>query len=129
MHRTRTLALALFALVAGATAVTAQHADHDMALFDGTWELTFETQMGDAVWMVELEVADDAITGVAVTEVGNMAIEGQQDGEAIEFTLFLDAPDHAVEFYFSGTVDGDTAAGAVTIMSQAFAWTGTRTGD
>jgi hypothetical protein len=125
MRRTRSLTLALVALAATVPALHAQHTEH--ATFDGTWLLTFETQMGAAEWTVELVVEEHAITGVAVTEIGNMPIEGTQDGNEVEFILFLNAPDHAVEFMFSGTLDGDTAEGSVTIIDETFGWTGKRT--
>lgn len=126
MRRTRSLSLALFALVATVPAAQAQHADHDMAMFDGTWELTFETQMGAAEWTVQLDVTDHVITGVASTQVGDMPIEGTQEGNALEFILFLNAPDHAVEFEFSGTLEGDSAEGSVLIVDQTFGWSGAR---
>ncbi|MDX1393299.1 MAG: hypothetical protein R3195_02865 [Gemmatimonadota bacterium] len=127
-HRTRTrrsLAIALLALALGAPAVYAQHTDH-VAAFDGPWMITFDHQMGGAEWRIDLTLADHAIEGFAVTELGSMPIEGRQDGAALEFILFFNAPDHSVEFFFTGTLEGDTAEGAVTIADEEFGWTAIR---
>ena len=128
-HRTitqRSLATLLLGLALGATAVEAQHTEHAADAFEGPWMITFDHQMGGAEWRIELTAEDHAIEGFAVTELGNMPIEGTQDGAALEFILFFNAPDHSVEFFFTGTLDGDSAEGAVTIADEEFGWTAIR---
>ena len=124
MARSR-IALAGLAMLVFASGARAQHVEH-VATFDGIWEMTFASQMGEVEMTFHLEQDTHAITGIAVSEMGESAVEGIQDGDELTFTLFVVQPDHEVVLDFTGTIHGDTAEGAVSIMGEMFEWSAKR---
>ncbi|MDH3735126.1 MAG: hypothetical protein OEU54_16475 [Gemmatimonadota bacterium] len=115
---------AALVLTLGASGVNAQHVDTPM--FDGAWEVTLNSQMGEMTMAFELESDGQAISGVAVSPAGEAVVEGAQDGHDLAFTMFIDQPDHQVELEFTGIMDGDTAEGSVHIMGETFDWSAKR---
>ncbi|MCG8470092.1 MAG: hypothetical protein MJB57_18100 [Gemmatimonadetes bacterium] len=79
--------------------------------------------MGEMTWVLSIEEQDGAISGKAETDMGAVALEGVQMGDEVDFLIAVDAPDHAVDLIFNGTLAGDQAEGAVDIMGEFFAWT------
>lgn len=96
------------------------------AALDGAWQVSFDSHMGQLEWDLELVVEEGRISGVADTPVGPASVEGTQQDDELEFTLFVEAPDHAVEMRFTGTIEGDEASGFVEIMGEQFAWSAVR---
>jgi hypothetical protein len=125
MNRIRTAGVALVATIALTTGVQAQHIDQ-AGLFEGAWEVTFSSQMGPMTMTFHLEQDMHAINGVASSQMGESVVEGVQEGEDVTFTMFVVQPDHEVNLDFTGTVHGDTAEGAVSIMGEAYEWTAKR---
>lgn len=125
MNRVRTAGVALVAMLAFATGLQAQHTEQT-GLFEGAWEVTFSSQMGSMTVTFHLEQDMHAITGIASSEMGESAIEGVQEGEDVTFTMFVVQPDHEVNLDFTGTVHGDTAEGAVSIMGETYEWSAKR---
>lgn len=113
------------ALMVFAPDARAQHEEHS-STFEGVWEVVFGSQMGQLEMVFHLEQDTHAITGVAVSEMGESAVEGVQDGEDLTFTMFVVQPDHEVNLDFTGTITGDTAEGAVSIGGGVYAWTAKR---
>ena len=125
---TAALTLALTTLAWGAAPASGQekHAPHTAAPFAGVWEVTFASQMGEMTWTLDLVLEAGQLDGSTETEMGSAPVEGVQDGDQVEFTIYLEAPDHAVDLAFVGTVEGDEAAGVVDIMGEPFDWYATK---
>ena len=123
IRRIRGGALAVAALLVATGQV---HAQHEHAVFEGPWDVSFESQMGPMTLVFEMEAEGEELTGTTSSMTGDAVIVGTQSGDDLEFTLLVDQPDHQVQLYFSGTIDGDAAAGAVSIMGETYEWTAER---
>ena len=78
--------------------------------------------MGEMTWTLDLTQDDGQLVGTTETEMGSAPVEGFQDGSQVEFSIYIEAPDHSAELQFTGTMDGHEAAGVVDIMGEVFDW-------
>ena len=122
----RALALALVCL---ALPLTARAQATNATEFSGLWHIDFSTSQGPTEMDLHLRIEDDEIQGEATGMGMAFPLEGHQDGAEVEFVIYISMPDHEVDLYFEGTLDGDTAEGGGTVMSETFTWSAKRAGD
>lgn len=93
----------------------------------GVWTLTMESPAGTLNPDITVEQTGADFTGSGELPFGPMEISGSVSGNAITFTMSIDAGDQAFEIEFSGTVTGNTASGTVALPDGSSSeWSATR---
>jgi hypothetical protein len=83
-----------------------------MAGVDGKWDCVVETPMGDQEFVLTVESSGDRFTGNASGSIGTKSVEGEVDGETLEWAMSVPKP-MPVTLTCRATVDGDTLEGKV----------------
>ena len=82
----------------------------------GTWALTVETSAGTGTPGVQLIQDGETLTGTYSSQVfGEQKVTGTIKGSAITFSFNASIQDTAVTVTYTGTVDGATMKGKVTL--------------
>jgi hypothetical protein len=77
--------------------------------FNGKWTAEFDTQMGVQKYTYEFHVDGATLTGKAISERGETAIqEGKIDGDNISFVEVLNFDGNEIKITYTGKIDGDT---------------------
>jgi hypothetical protein len=98
-----------------------------MAKFDGIWDCTMKTPMGDQKTVLTIQSAGDTFTGTNVGSSGSAEIrDGKIDGDAISWTMEVKSP-FPMKLEGKLTLAGDTLSGAIKAGNfGSFATTGAR---
>ena len=95
----------------------------------GTWELTVTTPRGARESTAELEMAEDGkVTGEVTTERGTTRIEsGRVEGDTLTLELTFPAGPRTMTATYTGTVEGESVSGSVSMGPMSGEFSGTRT--
>lgn len=108
-RRQLAVALAVF-LIAAAASGLAQTVD-----VTGEWAFTVETGMGSGNPTISFKQSGEALTGTYSGQLGNTDFKGTVKGTDIAFSFTIDAQGQSVDVAYTGTVDGATMKGAVSM--------------
>jgi uncharacterized low-complexity protein len=107
------LALAAASPLALPAGAPAQDKPADIA---GTWALSVETSAGTGTPSVQFTQDGETLTGTYSSQVfGEQQVTGTIKGNAITFSFNASIQDAAVTVTYTGTVDGATMKGKVTL--------------
>ncbi len=109
-------ALALVALIlAPATLQSQGHGNGNESItLNGDWNLEFSAPWGVTVWTFDMEQDGETLSGKADPGMGELLLDGELDGQDIEFVVDLKDGPHALTISFVGSVDGDTVKGTAS---------------
>jgi hypothetical protein len=98
-----------------------------MATFDGVWDCTMKTPVGDQKTVLTIKTDGNTFTGTSAGTQGTAEIhDGKIDGDAISWTMEVKSP-FPMKLEGKLTLAGDTLTGAIKAGSfGSFATTGTR---
>lgn len=109
--RRTVLALVAAALVTlTAPAVRAQTPD-----VSGNWTFQVETSMGAGSPAITFKQDGEKLTGTYVGTIGTADFTGTVKGTAITFNFEVSAQGQAIDVRYTGTVDGNTMKGSVSM--------------
>lgn len=94
----------------------------------GTWSLVVQSPQGDITAQLILNRDGEQIAGTLGTPMGNVVIKsGRVTGNQIRLTATIDMGGQSVDAIISGTIEGDSMHGAITMGAMgSFDFTGTR---
>jgi hypothetical protein len=81
----------------------------------GEWAFTVETGMGSGTPAISFKQSGEALTGTYTGQLGSAPFKGTVKGNAIQFAFELDAQGQTIDVSYTGTVDGATMKGAVSM--------------
>ena len=91
----------------------------------GTWELNVESPMGSRASDAIFSQAGESLGGKMVSPRGEVPLTGTMKGDAIAFSITVNAQGQNLQIDYSGTVTGDTMSGTVVFGSFGDGkWTG-----
>jgi imidazolonepropionase-like amidohydrolase len=95
----------------------------------GTWELTVQTPRGERESKAELKMAEDGkVTGEVTGEGGTTRIEsGRVEGDAVTLELSFAAGPRTMTATYTGTVEGESMTGSVSMGPMTGEFTAQRT--
>ncbi|HVS64484.1 MAG TPA: amidohydrolase family protein [Thermoanaerobaculia bacterium] len=95
----------------------------------GTWTLTVSTPRGERESTAELEMAEDGkVTGEVTSERGSTRIEsGRVAGATLTLELSIPAGPRTTTATYTGTVEGESVSGSVSMGPMSGEFSGTRT--
>jgi hypothetical protein len=96
----------------GALSLNAIAADANVA---GTWTMTVETQAGTGNPVFTLAQNGSDVTGTYKGQLGEADVKGTVKGNAVELTYTINAQGMELKVVYSGTVEGDTMKGKVSL--------------
>jgi hypothetical protein len=85
----------------------------------GQWELTVETQMGTGTPHFNLEQAGSSVTGTYQGQFGEAPVSGVVKGKDLQLSFKVSAQGMDYEIVYTGTVEGDTIQGKVSLGGAA----------
>jgi imidazolonepropionase-like amidohydrolase len=108
----------------------ARPAETPAANLTGTWNLTVQTPEGPQQGIATLTMASDGtLTGSVSATPGTASVEkGWVSGNKFSFTITMDLGEGPVPLTFSGTVEGNSMTGTMSLGGDALPLTGTRPG-
>ncbi len=93
----------------------------------GEWEITLQTPEGTFNPTVTFQQEGEKLTGTYKGRLGESRLEGSLKDNAIKWKVSFTIEGQAVEFVYTGTVDGDTMKGTVQLGEfGSFDWTAKR---
>lgn len=110
MNISRRLMLAAAAAVALASPTIAADAD-----VTGKWTMTVETQAGTGNPTFDLKQEGSNITGQYSGQLGEAPVTGTVKGAEVTFGFKVSGQGQELEVTYTGTVDGDTMQGKVSL--------------
>jgi len=84
----------------------------------GTWHLAVDTQAGKGTPTLVLKQDGDTLTGTYTGRFGEVPITGTAKDAAIEFTFEVSGMMGSARVTYTGTVDGDTMSGSMTMNDR-----------
>ncbi len=81
----------------------------------GDWAFDVQTGMGAGSPAISFKQAGEALTGTYSGTVGNANFKGTIKGNAIAFAFEVEAQGQTIDVSYTGTVEGDTMKGAVSM--------------
>jgi hypothetical protein len=96
----------------GTLAVPALAADANVT---GTWNMTVETQAGPGNPVFTLTQKGSDVTGNYKGQLGEAPVKGTVKGNAVELKYTINAQGMELTVTYSGTVEGDTMKGKVSL--------------
>jgi len=94
----------------------------------GTWKLSYTTPDGPEESNADLEMATDgSLTGTVSSKRGTASlITGYLSGDKFSFTINLPIEGNPTDAVFSGTFDGTSLKGTISVMSYSIDFTGAK---
>jgi hypothetical protein len=94
----------------------------------GTWSIIVQSPQGEVSAQLTLTKDGEQIGGTLGTPMGNVGIKsGRVDGNRIRLTATIDMGGQAIDSIISGTIEGDSIRGTITMGAMgSFEFTGTR---
>jgi hypothetical protein len=91
----------------------------------GTWELNVESPMGSRASDAIFTQTGEALGGKMVSPRGEVPLTGTIKGDAVNFSITVNAQGQTLQIDYTGTVTGDTMSGTVVFGSFGDGkWTG-----
>ena len=91
----------------------------------GTWELNVESPMGSRASDAIFSQTGETLGGKMVSPRGEVPLTGAMKGDAINFSITVNAQGQTLQIDYTGTVTGDTMSGTVVFGSFGDGkWTG-----
>jgi hypothetical protein len=116
------LALSILVFAATSVAVVAQEAN-----VDGTWTMTLETPQGTANPTLVLKQSGSELTGTYAGRMGEAPLTGSVKGNAVTFSVKVNAQGQEFELVFNGTAEGEGLKGTVDFGGMGSAnWSAVR---
>ncbi|HEY5808492.1 MAG TPA: hypothetical protein VIT67_11015 [Povalibacter sp.] len=81
----------------------------------GQWDLTVETQMGVGTPHFNLEQQGSTVTGTYKGQFGEAPVSGEVKGRQLRLSLKVSAQGTDYEIVYTGTVEGETIRGQVSL--------------
>ena len=97
-----------------------------MTQFDGNWQLTIETPMGERTASLHIENRDGELSGTLEMSMGTGDVVGRLRDDGVEFESRLAGPMGEIILAFSGSVNDQGAAGEVQFGPRQGSWRGRR---
>ena len=94
-----TVATAGFALAPSAAIAAAPSAD-----IAGTWETSFDSQVGKQTYTYDFNLDGEALTGHAKSNLGEGDIKGTVDGDKVTFVESLDYQGQNLDITYTGQI-------------------------
>ncbi|MDD8027505.1 MAG: hypothetical protein PHI34_13445 [Acidobacteriota bacterium] len=112
-------AFVLILLAAAAAASTASFAPQDKIDVTGSWEVKFETPMGERTYKAVFVQEGEIVKVIMKSEQGTeMKSEGTLKGSDIAWTVVVTGPMGEIPLAFKGKVEGETISGTVAIADN-----------
>ena len=97
--------------------------------FDGNWQLTISSPMGERPASLSITETTGNIEGSLTTGMGTSPIYGYADESSVAFSASVQGPMGAVKLDFTGTFTGDEVSGEMQFGSMGSGpWHGARVG-
>jgi hypothetical protein len=91
----------------------------------GTWELNVESPMGSRASDAVFTQTGETLGGKMVSPRGEVPLTGTIKGDAVNFSITVNAQGQTLQIDYTGTVTGDTMSGTVVFGSFGDGkWTG-----
>ena len=81
----------------------------------GKWTMAVETQAGTGSPTFDLKQEGDTVTGSYVGQLGQAPVTGTVKGNEVTLTYKVSGQGQEITVIYSGTVDGDTMKGKVSL--------------
>ena len=95
--------------------------------FDGNWQLTISSPMGERPASLSITETTGNIEGSLTTGMGTSPIYGYADESSVAFSASVQGPMGAVKLEFAGTITGDEVSGEMQFGSMGSGpWNGAR---
>ena len=95
--------------------------------FDGNWQLTISSPMGERPASLSITETTGNIEGSLTTGMGISPIYGYADESSVAFSASVQGPMGAVKLEFAGTITGDEVSGEMQFGSMGSGpWNGAR---
>ena len=95
--------------------------------FDGNWQLTISSPMGERPASLSITETTGNIEGSLTTGMGTSPIYGYADESSVAFSASVQGPMGAVKLDFAGTITGDEVSGEMQFGSMGGGpWNGAR---
>jgi len=96
----------------------------------GTWKLSYTTPDGAEESTAELDMASDGtLTGTTSSKRGTASlISGYLSGDKFSYTINIPIEGNPTDVVFSGTFDGTSLKGTISVMSYTIDFTGVKAG-
>ena len=95
--------------------------------FDGNWQLTISSPMGERPASLSITETTGNIEGSLTTGMGTSLIYGYADESSVAFSASVQGPMGAVKLDFAGTITGDEVSGEMQFGSMGGGrWSGAR---
>jgi hypothetical protein len=128
MNLFRPLAVAAFAVLSACSMMPGKKAEAPKPGVTGNWVLTVESPMGTRDSDAVFTQSGEQLSGKIVSARGEAPLtNGSVKGDAIAFSININAQGTDLQIDYSGTVTGDTMGGTVQFGSFGDGkWTGKR---
>ena len=96
----------------------------------GKWKLTYTTPDGDEESTADITMASDGSLSGSITSTRGTAniMSGKLSEDKFTFTVNIDLEGNSTDVVFTGTFDGKTMKGTITVADYKIEFTGTRPG-
>jgi imidazolonepropionase-like amidohydrolase len=94
----------------------------------GKWKLTYTTPEGDEESLADLTMASDGtLSGTLTNKRGTGTVfSGYLSADKFSFTINIPVQESPQDVHFSGTFDGSTLKGTISVLGYSFDFTGTK---
>jgi len=93
----------------------------------GVWESTVESPQGAMMSTATYKQEGEKLTGTHVGQMGELPLTGTVKGNAITYTITVDAQGQQFTLTYAGKVEGDTITGTVDFAGMGSAtWSAKR---